>query len=295
MERLLSDVEPDHREIQAALEDPTCRLGIDPDVERCCRGDVALPDRAADHHDPLEPTRELRVTREEQRDVRKRSGGDQCQRPRASAHAVSDPVDRVPAFSFARGRRQVRSIEPALAVHLGGDSELADERPAGAGHHRDVRPADVIKHPDRVGRGLLKRLVARDRGHAEQLELTACEREQQRDRVVVPGVAIEDDFGHPTTASSSAAVGNEGCAPRRDAASAPAAHARTSAAARSLPSSSPTISAAQNASPAAVPSTTFTRGGRARATSLPPSSKSAPSAPSVSATNPPYGPTTSYS
>ena len=45
----------------------------------------------------------------------------------------------------------------------------------------------------RVRRRLLERLVAVHRGDAEQLELRAREREQQRDRVVVPGIAVEDD------------------------------------------------------------------------------------------------------
>ena len=101
---------------------------------------------------------------------------------------------------------------------------------------------------------------------------------------------------HPlSSASTSAAVGSDGWAPGREAASAPAAHARASAAPRSRPSSSETTSAAQKASPAAVPSTAVTDGGRARATSLPFSSSTAPSAPSVSATSEPPGSIRSYS
>ena len=50
-----------------------------------------------------------------------------------------------------------------------------------------------------------------------------------------------------------------------------------------------------NASPAAVPSTASTAGGTARATSSPPSSSTAPSAPSVTAVSLPPSPTTSHS
>ena len=66
---------------------------------------------------------------------------------------------------------------------------------------------------------------------AEELHLGAREREQERDRVVVSRVAVEDDRDcHVASmASISAAVGRDGCAPKREAASAPAAHARRSA------------------------------------------------------------------
>ena len=60
-------------------------------------------------------------------------------------------------------------------------------------------------------------------------------------------------------ASTSAAVGSDGCAPGREAAIAPAAQARRSASSRSLPSSIETTRHAVNASPAAVPSTACTR------------------------------------
>ena len=90
--------------------------------------------------------------------------------------------------------------------------------------------------------------------------------------------------GQDRIASTSAAVGSDGCAPNREAASAPAAQARSSASAGSRPSRSDTSRQAVNASPAPVPSTTSTSGGDARAISSPSSSRYAPSAPSVTAT-----------
>ena len=62
-------------------------------------------------------------------------------------------------------------------------------------------------------------------------------------------------------ASTSAAVGSDGCAPKRDAARAPAAHARRSASSCARPSSSETSRHAVKASPGAVPSTASTGGG----------------------------------
>ena len=99
------------------------------------------------------------------------------------------------SIEAGRGRRlrQRRPVQPALAVDVRGDDELPLERPVRAGRDRDVGPADELEHPQRVRGRLLQRLVAVRRRHAEELDLGAREREQQRDRVVVPGVAVEDD------------------------------------------------------------------------------------------------------
>jgi enoyl-CoA hydratase/carnithine racemase len=73
------------------------------------------------------------------------------------------------------------------------DAELAQERPVGSRRHRDVAAACDLEHAERVRGRLVERLVAGHGRHAEELDLRAREREQDRDRVVVPGVAVEDD------------------------------------------------------------------------------------------------------
>ena len=67
------------------------------------------------------------------------------------------------------------------------------ERPVGPCGDRDVCAADQVEHAERVRGRLLEGLVPVHGRHAQHLELGAREREQQRDRVVVPGVAVEDD------------------------------------------------------------------------------------------------------
>src|SRR5580704_13409525 len=66
---------------------------------------------------------------------------------------------------------------------------------AGSGG-RDVVAADVIENPDGIRGRLLERLIAGDRGDPEQVQLGAAECQEERDRVVVAGVAVEDDVGH---------------------------------------------------------------------------------------------------
>jgi hypothetical protein len=62
-------------------------------------------------------------------------------------------------------------------------------RGGGSGH---VYPGE-LEHTDCIRGRLLDRLVAGHGRHPAQLELRAPEREQERDRVVVTGVAVEED------------------------------------------------------------------------------------------------------
>ena len=59
-----------------------------------------------------------------------------------------------------------------------------------------VMPA-IVRYGQRVAGDLFEGLVAHHRGDGEQLDLRVAVREQQRDRVVMPGVAVKDDLaGH---------------------------------------------------------------------------------------------------
>ena len=129
-----------------------------------------------------------------------------------------------------RGRLgQLGAVEARLAVDVRRGAEVAPQRRLGAGGDRDVAPAGDLERDERVAGRLVERLVAGDGRDADQLDLRRGEREQDRDRVVVAGVAVDDDRCRAhSSASTSSAVGSEVWAPKRDAASAPAAHARRS-------------------------------------------------------------------
>src|SRR5262249_8345612 len=193
-----------------------------------------------------------------------------------AAEARGEEVARVRGRGGARGRRRLGPVEPVLAVAPRGDDPLAHERAVGSRRDRYVRTAGELEHAQGVGRRLVERLVAGHRRHAVELGLGRGKRNKQRDGVVVPGVAIEDQSSHSPTWS---AVGRADCAPTVAAAHAPATHATWSARSREAPCSSITTSAAVNASPAPVASCATIVGGVARATSLPPSKRAAPSLP----------------
>ena len=88
-DRLVGDVESDHRHVDAALEDAARGLRIGPDVELGRRRRVPLADRTPHQHDSLGT--HVGMEREQQRDVRQRPGRDEG----TAADARREEVDRV--------------------------------------------------------------------------------------------------------------------------------------------------------------------------------------------------------
>ena len=70
-------------------------------------------------------------------------------------------------------------------MNVGRDGELALERAIRSGGDGDVGTAREVEHAECIRRRLLQGLVPVHRRDAEEVELGACERKEQRDRVVV--------------------------------------------------------------------------------------------------------------
>ena len=187
----MGDVESDHRHVDPALEDAAGCLGVGPDVELGRGSAVSLAHRAAHQHDPLGAR--VRLEGEQQRDVRQRADRDERDLPLPLPDLLGEERHGVLLDRRARGRRQLRAVEPGLAVHVRRDVLLSYEGCGGAARHGHVAAADELEQAQGVRRCLLDRLVARDSGDADKVELRRCEREQQGDRVVVTRVAVEDD------------------------------------------------------------------------------------------------------
>ena len=143
-----------------------------------------------------------------------------------------------------RRRRQVGPVEPGLAVHVRRDVALrartGGRRPAYTG--MSVRPASSST---RRALAVVLSSVWLPETVVTPTSSTSGEASASRSAIAsswpgsqsrMMGVGVM----RRVLPASSAAVGREGCAPRREAASAPAAHARASASPRSRPSSSET-------------------------------------------------------
>jgi hypothetical protein len=143
---------------------------------------------------------------EQERDVRERRGRDEDD-PRLDQ--LGEEVCGVGADRLRLRLRQLWPVEAGLAVHVRRGAELASPRRVRPGGDRNVAAAGDLERDERVPGRLVERLVAGDRRDTDQLDLRRGEREEDRDRVVVPRVAVDDDRRAHSSASTSSAVGNE--------------------------------------------------------------------------------------
>jgi hypothetical protein len=136
---------------------------------------------------------DIRVLLEEERDVRQGARGDEHDRVGRGADPAGHRVRGELVDRDGRGRRQLGALDPRLPVDVGRGVERAVEGMGRAGRDLDVGPAGEGEDAERrVGRRL-EHGVAADRADAEDAEVRSGEREEDRDRVVVARIAVDDD------------------------------------------------------------------------------------------------------
>ena len=114
--------------------------------------------------------------------------------PVALADLACEEADGVLGDRLARRRREIGAVETGLAVDVRRDRARA----ARAGARRPPRPAHPARPHSSSTRSAFTvvfstRLVADDGRHADELDLGRGDREHERDRVVVAGVAVDED------------------------------------------------------------------------------------------------------
>ena len=185
---LMREMQPSHHQWSAVVEHDVGGLRVDPDVEFGGRGAVA--EQPATHQrDSGDAMRDVGCEPQGESDVGERSGGHQPH-TFVGAHRVDDVTHGVFAVHHTRGRGQIGAVESALTVHVRGVLRRGHERPNGALVNRNVEPEKILHH-ERVVRGGLDGCVARHGRDAEQVRV--ARRHHDGQRVVVAGIAVEDD------------------------------------------------------------------------------------------------------
>ena len=153
---------------------------------------------AAHQHDLLHAVDDARLEAGSQRDVREGPGRHEGDRAGLFGHHnVDDELGRAALVERDLGLGQHGAVEPRLAVNVRRGLDGAHERPLRAPGERHARDTGHTGDGERVARHLFDRLVAHDRRDGEQVDVGAAMGEQHRDRVVMAGVAVEDDLlGH---------------------------------------------------------------------------------------------------
>ena len=112
-----------------------------------------------------------------------------------SGHRLDQEVDAVGLLGLHLRFGKVRAVETAFAMDMLGRDETAPEGLGATRIDRDLRPAGQFDKPQRVPGRQIEWNIAGDRDDAEKLDLVRRgEGGQDRDRVVLAGIGVEDDF-----------------------------------------------------------------------------------------------------
>ena len=192
-QRLVRQVEADHRELPLLVENDVGGLRIDHDVEFRGRAPVSDVVAAAHEHNFPDPGGDAWLLAHSERDVGERAGWNERYRPWLVAHdRVDDEVDGVTRIGDQRRRRQHRPVHPRLAVDGRRYFRLPNEWPMCAGGKRHARDPGDAGDGERVSHDLVNGLVAVDGRDGHEFDGRITVRENQRDRVIVAGVTVEN-------------------------------------------------------------------------------------------------------
>ncbi len=109
------------------------------------------------------------------------------------------PVDHATdQFGAALGHRprlgfgKIHAAKAVFPVSVSGGDQLALQRLPRTGGHRDVGAAGDFQQPERIRQGQFERHVAGHRRQCFDLQLRRTNRQENRERVIYPGVGIDD-------------------------------------------------------------------------------------------------------
>ena len=101
---------------------------------------------------------------------------------------------------------QRNAVEAGLAVDMLGRHQIALQRPVAPRIDRQIGPSRQFADDPRILCRQRQRHVARNAGQAKNLDLGRGEGKQDRDRVVLAGIGVDDDFLSSHGASVAATV-----------------------------------------------------------------------------------------
>ncbi len=192
-EGLVGDVQAAHGHRYTAAEDDVRGLRVGVDVELGGRGPVPPVRGPAHQHDLPDPARQLGVPGQQQGDVRQGSRRHQGDRLRVPGQDPPQQLHRVLGLGRQGRLGETGAVQPRHPVHVVGHPQRLHQRSRAPGGDRNPGDAGDGAHPQRVQGGLLHSLVARHRGDGQQVHPRVARGEEDREGVVVPRIAVDDD------------------------------------------------------------------------------------------------------
>src|SRR3954447_16171649 len=187
-----AEVPADHFDVHARVEDDAGGFGIDPYIELCGRGDVALATGITAHDDAaLYGLCKAWFAGERESDVGERAECNDFD-SRIGANGINNSVHRVRGFRSAFDGGIAVLSEAVFTVEPVGDREFAKERRGGASKNRNFRVADFSR-VERVVRGLRDRNIPGDDGYRCYANFFRTKRHDQGYGVVGSGVGVDEE------------------------------------------------------------------------------------------------------
>ena len=200
--RLLGDVEAEGDRPRVAVSDRRLAPGgecdlrgvrVAVDVPLGRRGRVAgMTIGPAHQHPAAEELRQGRLAQEGEGEVGQRAAGHKGDLARPAACLLDDQINGMALAQGPAGWRQLGMAEALRTVCLGRRLERLEERPVAPEGDLDIGPSGELEHRAGVPLDLVRVDVAADAGDRDQLRLGARDGIQERQRIVDPGVDVED-------------------------------------------------------------------------------------------------------
>src|SRR5580704_1124184 len=187
------DVEADHGERNAGIEDDARGFGIHIEIEFGGGSDVAAAERAAHDDDGFDQRSNRGIGFEDGGDVGERADGDDGNFARVGADDAANEFGGGFGDGLGFGFGEIHAAEAVVAVGVFGGDEAANERSGGAGGYGDVGAAGDFNQAQGVGKSERERDVAADWRDGFDVEFGGAEGEEDGDGVVDAGVGVEDD------------------------------------------------------------------------------------------------------
>ena len=181
----------DPADCDATVEDDVRGLRVRQDVDAGLRPQVAHPGAAAHDGDLSDPLREPGFETQRDRNIGVRADDRDNQLPAMAARGVDDELCCVHIDRCRVWLGQLDAIKAARSMGVRCEWRFADKRaiePARHGNHQ----SGERQHTQRIARGELDCLVAKDRCDTHQVEMPR--RIKNRDSVVVSGIAVDQEF-----------------------------------------------------------------------------------------------------
>jgi hypothetical protein len=196
-QNLVRDIQAHRNNRTPTVENNIRCMRIDKNIElRRGRVIAAFPHRATHDDQLLDLRQDVGCAIQDSTDVRQRAGRHKCDGSIfGRAQRVDDKIDGVLFLQWRLRVDDLNAVDTGVAMHFFRCQQLTYHRPVAARMHRNIAAPGDITHLAHIALRQIQRNVAGNSSYTKYVEcVRRGHREEQRDRVVLSRIAINDDL-----------------------------------------------------------------------------------------------------